>query len=118
MLSKEIKTLSLKFLKFMSLISSSSSNSHCTALDFDKHIPINMKMNILVQSAYVHVSLARITEEDCFPNCKEDCLSSKVPCACALDTWGGEFAYTKEDLLNEDFLNSDFLNHIPVTCSM
>lgn len=61
--------------------------------------------NIIYQSAYVHVSLARLANEDCCPSCTGDCLSSSIPCACAGDT-GGEFAYTPEGLLSQKFLRS------------
>ncbi|KAI3459044.1 hypothetical protein Pfo_015707 [Paulownia fortunei] len=61
--------------------------------------------NITYESAYVHISLARIADEDCCSDCIGDCLSSSIPCACAHDT-GGEFAYTPEGLLNEKFLRS------------
>ncbi|XP_073142202.1 probable inactive histone-lysine N-methyltransferase SUVR2 isoform X2 [Henckelia pumila] len=61
--------------------------------------------NIIYQSAYVHVSLARVANDDCCPSCSGDCLSSSIPCACAGDT-GGEFAYTPEGLLNQKFLRS------------
>lgn len=61
--------------------------------------------NIVYQNAYVHVSLARIADEDCCSSCKGDCLSSPLPCACARET-GGEFAYTKEGLLREEFLDA------------
>ncbi|CAH2055119.1 unnamed protein product, partial [Thlaspi arvense] len=61
--------------------------------------------NIVYQSAYLHVSLARISDEDCCANCKGDCLSADFPCACARET-GGEFAYTNEGLLKEKFLDT------------
>ncbi|CAN8260473.1 unnamed protein product [Cochlearia groenlandica] len=61
--------------------------------------------NIVYQSAYVHVSLARISDEDCCEDCKRDCLSADFPCSCARET-NGEYAYTKEGLLKEDFLDT------------
>ncbi|VVA96433.1 unnamed protein product [Arabis nemorensis] len=61
--------------------------------------------NIVYQKAYVHVSLARISDEDCCASCKGDCLSADFPCACARET-SGEYAYTKEGLLKEDFLKT------------
>ncbi|KAL6518274.1 hypothetical protein OROMI_033975 [Orobanche minor] len=61
--------------------------------------------NITYESAYVHVSLARISDDDCCLDCSGDCLSSLIPCPCARDT-GGEFAYTPEGLLNEKFIGS------------
>ncbi|KZV24291.1 histone-lysine N-methyltransferase SUVR1 [Dorcoceras hygrometricum] len=61
--------------------------------------------NIIYQSGYVHVSLARIANEECCPSCTGDCLSSSIPCACAGDT-GGEFAYTPGGLLQQKFLRS------------
>lgn len=64
-----------------------------------------MPKSEVYQSAYVHTSLARISDEDCCPGCKGNCISSSLPCACARDT-GGEFAYTPEGLLNPRFLES------------
>ncbi|KAF2609917.1 hypothetical protein F2Q70_00009584 [Brassica cretica] len=61
--------------------------------------------NIVYQSAYVHVSLARISDDDCCASCKGDCLSADFPCACARET-SGEYAYTKEGLLKEEFLDT------------
>ncbi|KAL0855773.1 hypothetical protein Bca101_060926 [Brassica carinata] len=61
--------------------------------------------NIVFQSAYVHVSLARISDDDCCASCKGDCLSAEFPCACARET-SGEYAYTKEGLLKEEFLDT------------
>ncbi|XP_019096294.1 PREDICTED: histone-lysine N-methyltransferase SUVR4-like [Camelina sativa] len=61
--------------------------------------------NIVYQSAYVHVSLARISDEDCCANCKGDCLSADLPCACARET-SGEYAYTNGGLLKEKFLDT------------
>ncbi|KAK6156413.1 hypothetical protein DH2020_010661 [Rehmannia glutinosa] len=61
--------------------------------------------NITYESAYVHISLARIADDDCCSDCIGDCLSSSIPCACARDT-GGEFAYTPEGVLSEKFLRS------------
>uniref|UniRef100_A0A7N0U8S0 SET domain-containing protein n=1 Tax=Kalanchoe fedtschenkoi TaxID=63787 RepID=A0A7N0U8S0_KALFE len=59
--------------------------------------------NIIFQKAYVDVSLARIGDVDCCPDCDDDCLSAKIPCACALET-GGEFAYTSDGLVKESIL--------------
>ncbi|KAG7575961.1 SET domain [Arabidopsis thaliana x Arabidopsis arenosa] len=61
--------------------------------------------NIVYQSAYLHVSLARISDEDCCANCKGNCLSADIPCTCARET-SGEYAYTKEGLLKEKFLDT------------
>lgn len=61
--------------------------------------------NVIYQSAYVHISLARISDEDCCSNCSGDCLSLSIPCACTRET-GGEFAYTQQGLLKEEFLSA------------
>uniref|UniRef100_A0A0D3CMU0 SET domain-containing protein n=1 Tax=Brassica oleracea var. oleracea TaxID=109376 RepID=A0A0D3CMU0_BRAOL len=61
--------------------------------------------NIVYQSAYLHVSLARISDDDCCASCKGDCLSADFPCACARET-SGEYAYSKEGLLKEEFLDT------------
>ncbi|XP_010549653.1 PREDICTED: histone-lysine N-methyltransferase SUVR4 isoform X2 [Tarenaya hassleriana] len=61
--------------------------------------------NIVYQNAYVHISLARISDEDCCGSCEGDCLSAMVPCSCARET-GGEYAYTKDALLKEEFLDT------------
>lgn len=61
--------------------------------------------NTIYQNAYLHFSLARISDEDCCSSCSDDCLSSRVPCACARET-GGEFAYSPRGLLRKDFLNT------------
>lgn len=61
--------------------------------------------NVIYQNAYVHISLARISDEDCCSNCSGDCLSLSIPCACTRET-GGEFAYTQQGLLKEEFLSA------------
>lgn len=73
----------------------------------NEHLPdfVYIPTNTIYQNAFVHISLARIADEDCCSNCMEDCLSSSVPCACARDT-GGEFAYTPEGLLKPEFLKA------------
>ncbi|XVF42345.1 hypothetical protein PTKIN_Ptkin01aG0354200 [Pterospermum kingtungense] len=63
---------------------------------------IYMRHNVIYQKAYVHVSMARVADEDC---CSGDCLSVPIPCACAHET-GGEFAYTPEGQLREEFLRA------------
>ncbi|KAJ8770187.1 hypothetical protein K2173_011522 [Erythroxylum novogranatense] len=64
--------------------------------------------NIVYQGAYVHISLARVSDMDCCSSCSGDCLSSSIPCACTSET-GGEFAYTREGLLKDGFLNTCIL---------
>ncbi|KAH7571825.1 hypothetical protein ACOSQ2_014899 [Xanthoceras sorbifolium] len=64
-----------------------------------------MPHNTIYQNAYVHISLARISDEDCCSSCSGDCLSLSIPCACARET-GGEFAYTQQGLLKEEFLDA------------
>ncbi|KAL7148693.1 hypothetical protein ABFS83_06G195800 [Erythranthe nasuta] len=61
--------------------------------------------NTIYESAYLHISLARIADDDCCSDCIGDCVSSSIPCACARDT-GGEFAYTQDGLLCEKFLDA------------
>lgn len=60
--------------------------------------------NIVYQNAYVNVSLARIGDEDCCPDCYNDCLAAPLPCACARET-GGEFAYTSDGLIRGEILD-------------
>ncbi|XP_051120059.1 probable inactive histone-lysine N-methyltransferase SUVR1 [Andrographis paniculata] len=62
-------------------------------------------VNVPYESAFVHVSLARISNEDYCRRCKGNCVLNSIPCACARDT-GGEYAYTSEGLLTEKFLES------------
>ncbi|KAE8678583.1 histone-lysine N-methyltransferase SUVR2-like isoform X4 [Hibiscus syriacus] len=64
-----------------------------------------MRDNVIYQDGYVHISLARIADEDCCSGCSGDCLSVPIPCACAQET-SGEFAYTAEGQLREGFLNA------------
>ncbi|XP_039043642.1 histone-lysine N-methyltransferase SUVR4-like [Hibiscus syriacus] len=64
-----------------------------------------MRDNVIYQDAYVHISLARVADEDCCSRCSGDCLSVPIPCACAQET-SGEFAYTAEGQLREEFLNA------------
>ncbi|CAK9161945.1 unnamed protein product [Ilex paraguariensis] len=88
-----------------------------------EHLPyfVYIPQNIIYQNAYVHVSLARIADEDCCSSCIGNCLLSSVPCACARDT-GGEFAYTPQGLLKEEFLracismNQEPQNHYHFYC--
>lgn len=74
------------------------SNEQLPAFNYIPH-------NIIYQSAHVQFSLARIADEDCCSSCMGDCLSSRLPCACARET-GGEFAYTPVGQLKEEFLES------------
>lgn len=73
----------------------------------NEHLPdfVYIPQNIIYQNAYVHISLARIADDDCCSSCLGDCLSSSIPCACARDT-GGEYAYTPQGLLKEEFLSA------------
>ncbi|MFQ6650092.1 hypothetical protein Gotur_023081 [Gossypium turneri] len=64
-----------------------------------------MRDNIIYQDAYVHISLARVADEDCCSGCSGDCLSVSIPCACAHET-GGEFAYTTDGQLRDKFLKA------------
>lgn len=59
--------------------------------------------NLIYQHANVNISLARIADEGCCPDCSGNCLSASLPCACAQET-GGEFAYTLQGLLKDEFL--------------
>ncbi|CAM8971239.1 unnamed protein product [Rhodiola kirilowii] len=78
--------------------------------------------NLIFQNAYVNASLARIGDEDCCSDCSGDCLSSKVPCACAKET-AGEFAYTSDGLVKESILeecismNRDPKKHCQFYCN-
>ncbi|CAK7329446.1 unnamed protein product [Dovyalis caffra] len=65
---------------------------------------IYIKNNMVYQDGHVDFSLARISEDNCCAQCRGDCLSSALPCACAAET-GGEFVYTQEGLLKEEFLD-------------
>ncbi|GAB2272439.1 hypothetical protein Dimus_007265 [Dionaea muscipula] len=64
--------------------------------------------NLIFQDAFMSISIARISDEDCCKDCLGDCLSSPVPCACARET-GGEFAYNSQGLLKEEFLEACIL---------
>ncbi|KAM7252481.1 hypothetical protein ACFE04_024364 [Oxalis oulophora] len=64
-----------------------------------------MPQNLVYQNAYLHVSLARISDEDCCLTCKGDCLAAPTPCACTRETQG-QFAYTSQGLLREEFLEA------------
>ncbi|TYI46741.1 hypothetical protein E1A91_D13G125400v1 [Gossypium mustelinum] len=64
-----------------------------------------MRDNIIYQDAYVHISLARVADEDCCSGCSGDCLPVSIPCACAHET-GGEFAYTTDGQLRDKFLKA------------
>ncbi|KAI3744128.1 hypothetical protein L1987_57204 [Smallanthus sonchifolius] len=61
--------------------------------------------NVNYRTAHVKFMLPRIADENSCPDCFGDCLSSEVPCACAVET-GGEFAYTSEGLVDEKFLKN------------
>ncbi|CAN1307734.1 Histone-lysine N-methyltransferase SUVR4 [Linum perenne] len=60
--------------------------------------------NTVYKNAHVDFSLARLSDDNCCSSCHGDCLESDLPCGCAAET-GGEFAYTKQGLLNEEFLD-------------
>ncbi|XP_002521994.3 histone-lysine N-methyltransferase SUVR4 isoform X1 [Ricinus communis] len=73
----------------------------------DEELPkfMYMPQSIIYQNAYLQISLARISDDDCCSSCLGDCLSSPIPCACARET-GGEFAYTQQGLLKQEFLRA------------
>ncbi|KAK2997050.1 hypothetical protein RJ639_026053 [Escallonia herrerae] len=73
----------------------------------NEHLPdfVYMSQSVVHQNAHVHVSLARIADEDSCSSCIGDCLSNTIPCACARGT-GGEFAYTAKGLLKEEFVRA------------
>ncbi|KAI3744127.1 hypothetical protein L1987_57203 [Smallanthus sonchifolius] len=64
-----------------------------------------IQTNFNYKTANVKFMLACISDQNNCPNCFGDCLSSEVPCACAVET-GGEFAYTSEGLVDEKFLKN------------
>jgi len=69
--------------------------------------------NLVFQSAYVNISIARIGDEDCCADCSGNCLSAPLPCACARAT-GGDFVYTPEGLVKTVFLDEcTSVNHFP-----
>ncbi|KAJ8765101.1 hypothetical protein K2173_010584 [Erythroxylum novogranatense] len=63
-----------------------------------------IKNNLAHDDAQIVFSLARISDRNCCSQCRGDCLSSALPCACAAETQG-EFAYTREGLLKEEFVD-------------
>lgn len=69
--------------------------------------------NLVFQSAYVNISIARIGDEDCCADCSGNCLSALLPCACARAN-GGDFVYTPEGLVKTAFLDEcTSVNHFP-----
>lgn len=68
------------------------------------------------EKAHVNFSLTRFGEDDCCPNCYEDCLTAPLPCACAGDT-GGEFAYTQEGCLHERYILKVYCGYVHWICS-
>lgn len=66
---------------------------------------VYIPQNTVYQNAFIHISLARIADENCCSSCLGNCLSSSIPCACARET-GGDFAYTSQGLLKEEFLRA------------
>ncbi|XP_031097205.1 probable inactive histone-lysine N-methyltransferase SUVR2 [Ipomoea triloba] len=61
--------------------------------------------NTVFRDARIKFLLARISDDNCCSCCVGDCLSQKIPCACAGETCG-EFVYTTECLVKEKFLES------------
>ncbi|CAM6103218.1 unnamed protein product [Calypogeia fissa] len=59
--------------------------------------------NVVYQSGYVDISLARIGDEDCCVDCVGDCLNAPHSCACTRET-GGVFAYTQDGLLRPELI--------------
>lgn len=54
--------------------------------------------NVVYQSAYINISLARLGDEDFCLDCVGDCLTAPHSCPCTRET-GGEFAYTNDGRL-------------------
>lgn len=56
------------------------------------------------EKAFVNLAISRIGDDDCCPNCHNDCLSAPYLCACARET-GGEFAYTSDGCLHRRYID-------------
>lgn len=62
-----------------------------------------ISQNMVYDKACVKFTLDRISDEECCKHCSRDCLTSPIPCVCALKTGGG-FAYAPGGLLKDKFL--------------
>lgn len=62
-----------------------------------------ISQNLIYNNACVSFALANVFDEGCCSKCSGDCLTSSIPCLCAIAN-GGECAYTPGGLVNEKFL--------------
>ena len=56
------------------------------------------------EKAFVNNAISRIGDDECCPNCHNNCLSAPHLCACVRDT-GGDFAYTLDGCLQQRYID-------------